>query len=113
MLHLAHVLLYWLIEAIRPLWVPLCFVCAWTIVVLLGWNIWTAIRDGVAHAKHLHEIPCAHCQFFTNNHRLKCPVHPKKALSDEAINCSDYAPIAYSASLYGRDSHSRGGGDQE
>lgn len=100
MFHLAHVLLYWLIQAIQPLLVPICFVLTWTIVVLLVGNIWAAMRDGMAQSRQMHEIPCANCQFFTNNHRLKCPVHPKAALTPEAINCPDYDP-GYSAISYG------------
>jgi hypothetical protein len=28
--------------------------------------------------------------FFTNDYRLKCTVHPVKACTEEAINCSDF-----------------------
>ena len=38
----------------------------------------------------LHQIPCARCAFFTRDYRLKCTVHPSKALTEEAINCLDY-----------------------
>ena len=103
MFHLAHVSLYWLLHALQPLFVPICFVSAWTIVILLVWNLWVAVRDGVTNAKQMHEIPCANCQFFTNNHRLKCPIHPKEALSDAAINCLDYDPITYPTISYSRE----------
>lgn len=107
MFHLAHVSLYWLIQALQPLLVPICFVCTWTIFILLGWNIWTAIRDSVKQARRMHEIPCANCQFFTNNHRLKCPVHPQKALTDAAIGCLDYDPTSYTAISYSGDVNHR------
>jgi RNA polymerase subunit RPABC4/transcription elongation factor Spt4 len=40
----------------------------------------------------MHQIPCHNCQFFTNNYRLKCTVHPSIANTEEAIDCSDYQP---------------------
>jgi RNA polymerase subunit RPABC4/transcription elongation factor Spt4 len=41
-------------------------------------------------AKTMHQIPCARCRYFTNDHRLKCPVHPQIANTEGAINCRDY-----------------------
>lgn len=79
-----------LIHLIQPILVPLCFVAAWALVVLTVWNLVAATRDGVQRAKTMHQIPCSECRYFTNNHLLKCPLHPKIALSEAAINCSDY-----------------------
>jgi hypothetical protein len=86
-------LIHWAIQVIQPVLVPLCFVAAWSVVALMGWSLWTAARDGVANVKQMHQIPCANCQFFTNDYHLKCTVHPSVALSNEAISCSDYEPI--------------------
>ena len=83
-------LLYLLIHAIQPFLVPICFFCAWTLVFLLAWNLWTAIRDGVTITKRLHQIPCANCQYFTGDYRLKCTVQPSIANSEEAIECLDF-----------------------
>lgn len=85
-------LLYPLIHAFQPVLAPLCFVTAWVLVVLLMWTIWIAARDGIATVKRLHQIPCANCQFFTDDYLLKCAVHPTFALTEEAINCSDFCP---------------------
>lgn len=60
---------------------------------MLSWSLWTALRDAVARSRQMHQIPCAHCQFFTSNYHLKCPVHPKTALTEEAIHCADYEPV--------------------
>ncbi|MBD3883121.1 hypothetical protein IFO70_15255 [Phormidium tenue FACHB-886] len=90
-----------LIHLMQPLLVPLCFTVAWLTVILLIHSLWSALRDSVHQAKEMHRIPCANCQFFTNNHRLKCPVHPIEALSDEAINCPDYEPYTPSLSRFG------------
>lgn len=83
-------LIYSLIQALQPILVPLCFLTAWTLVVLVFWNISMAARDAIACAKQMHEIPCDNCQFFTGDYRLKCTVHPTYALTEEAINCLDF-----------------------
>lgn len=95
MLQLLHLIVRGLIHWIEPVLVPLCFGLAWLLVALIFWSVWAAMRDAVNHAKQMHEIPCAHCQFFTNSHYLKCPVHPDIALSTDAINCPDYHPAVY------------------
>lgn len=83
-------ILYPLIHAFQPVLASVCLVTAWTLVVLLIWTIWIAARDGIATVKHLHQIPCANCQFFTGNYILKCTVRPTSALTPEAIGCSDF-----------------------
>jgi hypothetical protein len=95
MFYLAQFSLYWLVQALQPFFVPVCFISAWAIVLLLIWNIWAAMRDGISSAKKMHQIPCANCRFFTANYHLKCPVHPKIALSSDAIDCTDYEPVGY------------------
>ncbi len=65
---------------------------AWGFLLLIAWNLWGVVRYSVQTSRQLHQIPCANCQFFTNSHYLKCPIHPKSALTEEAINCSDYWP---------------------
>jgi len=79
-----------LIQLIQPILVPLCFVIAWALVVMTVWNLVAATRDSMQRAKVMHQIPCSDCRYFTNNHLLKCPLHPKIALSEEAIDCKDY-----------------------
>jgi hypothetical protein len=68
----------------------LCFAVAWILVLLVVWSMGAAIREAVTTTKRLHKIPCSNCQFFTNSHYLKCPVHPSEALTENAINCPDY-----------------------
>ncbi|MBR8826823.1 MAG: hypothetical protein DSM107014_02790 [Gomphosphaeria aponina SAG 52.96 = DSM 107014] len=85
-------ILYHLIKAIQPILVPLCFVSAWTFVILLGWSLWSGMRATVARAKQMHQIPCANCQFFTNDYRLKCTIQPYIANTEKAIDCCDYRP---------------------
>jgi len=83
-----------LIHAVQPFLIPICFVMAWGIVLIMGWSILAALRDGVKQVKNLHQIPCANCLFFTNSYYLKCPVHPSIALSEGAIGCRDYQEIS-------------------
>ncbi|MBE9200222.1 MULTISPECIES: hypothetical protein [unclassified Nodularia (in: cyanobacteria)] len=85
-------LIDFVIRGIQPLLVPICFIAAWTVIILLVWSLWVAARDSVSTAKQMHQIPCAKCQFFTDNYRLKCTVHPSTASTEEAINCCDYQP---------------------
>lgn len=79
-----------LVSAVQLVLVPLCFLLAWGLVGLTAWNLITAVRDGVTRATVMHKIPCAECRYFTNDHRLKCPIHPKIALSESAIDCMDF-----------------------
>lgn len=83
---------YALLQVVQPVLVPLCFLFAWSLTLLTFWSLWSAARDGISKVKTLHQIPCAGCQFFTGDYHLKCPVRPMIALSEEAINCSDYEP---------------------
>jgi hypothetical protein len=78
------------IHIIQPLLAPICFVVAWTLVIMVVWSLWSAARDSVATAKQMHQVPCSGCQFFTDDYRLKCTVHPSIANTEEAINCHDF-----------------------
>lgn len=86
-------ILYYIVHFIQPFLVPICFVFAWIFVVILGWSLISAIRDTLIRSKEMHEIPCANCQFFTNDHRLKCTVHPAIANTEKATKCLDYSAI--------------------
>lgn len=81
-----------LMQAIEPFLVPICFISAWVLIASVAWTLGRAMREGLAQAKQMHQIPCAHCQFFTNDYRLKCTVHPQYANSERAIDCRDYKP---------------------
>ena len=60
-------------------------------------SIYLAMQDAITRIRRLHQIPCSRCAFFTGDYRLKCTVHPCKALSEEAIDCLDYEPTSVSA----------------
>ena len=79
-----------LIQSIQPLLIPIYFVIAWTTIIIVFLNLWTATKDTIKTAQEMHKIPCHNCQFFTNNHRLKCTVNPYVANTEAAIGCQDY-----------------------
>ncbi len=68
----------------------ICGGCAWMLMALLIHSLWLALRQGRQHLRTLHQIPCAHCRYFTQDYRLKCTVHPCQALTRAAIACPDY-----------------------
>ena len=72
--------------------IGLQFLCAWSFGFLFIWSILRQSDKGVNYLNKLHQIPCSGCAFFTNDYRLKCTVHPFKALSEDAIGCVDFEP---------------------
>ncbi|MGB3199594.1 MAG: hypothetical protein WBA99_01750 [Nodosilinea sp.] len=84
-----------LVTVVQVLLVPICFVLAWGLVGVTAWSLITSVRDGVSRAATMHKIPCANCLYFTGDHRLKCPIHPKVALSESAIDCGDFEQAGF------------------
>lgn len=60
------------------------------LMVLFFWSLQLAFREGIIHLKRLHSIPCSGCAYFTGDYRLKCTVHPKMALTEDALECRDF-----------------------
>jgi hypothetical protein len=70
--------------------------CCLIISMLSGlffWSSWKVVKAGISQLRRLHQIPCSKCVFFTGDYRLKCTVHPSKALSEDALNCLDFEPM--------------------
>ena len=55
-----------------------------------AWSLQLALREGIVNLKRLHSIPCSNCVYFTGDYHLKCTVHPKAALTEDALKCSDF-----------------------
>jgi hypothetical protein len=77
------------------IWFPLCFLIVWTITKLFQARFAVSILRipklvWTASAKHQTKIPCCDCQYFINNSYLKCAVHPITAMTEAAIDCSDF-----------------------
>jgi hypothetical protein len=80
----------WLVLMVQSVLVPVCFIFAWGLMGFTAWNLVAATRDVMDRASAMHKIPCANCRYFTNDYRLKCPIHPRSALSESAIDCTDF-----------------------
>lgn len=72
----------------------------WGMLVAFVLSVFLALEDGLKRLRRLHQIPCHRCQYYTGSPYLKCPVHPVEALSEEAVDCTDYA---YAAATHGFD----------
>ena len=69
------------------------FISFWLILMIIfSFSVVSAFKQGAEQLKRLHQIPCYKCDFFTNDFRLKCTVHPIKACSEEALGCTDFEP---------------------
>jgi hypothetical protein len=79
-----------LADILRSGLVPLCFISTWIFLTLLVWSLWETTRVSASYAARMRQVPCANCQFFTGEYRLKCTIHPSIALSEAAIGCPDY-----------------------
>ncbi len=71
--------------------------CILTIVIL---SFMRTLREGIYYLKMIHAVPCNNCKYFTGNYCLKCTIHPKKALTEQAIFCPDYQPEIQIMSTY-------------
>ena len=67
------------------------FISFWVfLMIIFSITVVRAFRQGAEQLKKLHQIPCYKCDFFTNDYRLKCTVHPAIACSEEALGCIDF-----------------------
>jgi hypothetical protein len=74
---------------------PFRFLLACLLLFLGTWSLVSPLLTAIAKAKQMHRIPCTKCNFFTNDHRLKCTIKPQIANTEEAIGCRDYQRISY------------------
>jgi hypothetical protein len=81
-----------LLQIYQPVAAPILAVSIWLALFGLLGSLCSAMREGFTYIKRLHQIPCSHCAFYTGDYRLKCPVHPCRALTEDAIDCLDYEP---------------------
>ena len=65
------------------------------ILSTIGILIHTCISKGWQHFFSFKPPPqtlCHRCQYFSDNHYLKCALHPENALTEQAVDCRDYCP---------------------
>lgn len=63
----------------------------WLGLLLCVWRLGYTLQQGTNYVRRLHQIPCSRCAYFTGDYRLKCTMHPMSALTEDAIDCMDYA----------------------
>jgi hypothetical protein len=80
-------------EIVNLLKFSICCLLISILSSLFIWSFWKVIKAGFFQLRRLHQVPCSKCVFFTGDYRLKCTVHPSKALSEEALNCLDFEPM--------------------
>lgn len=78
-------------EILLAVVVPLAI---WALVLLFVLAILFAIQDGTRRLRRLHQVPCFGCRYYTGSPYLKCPVRPRDAASEAAIDCPDYETAA-------------------
>lgn len=73
---------------------PICFMIVWAVVVFTVAALCKVAdkKGGIATINRFEQVPCRNCRFFSNSHHLKCAVHPSTALTEQALDCSDYCP---------------------
>ena len=72
---------------------PLAFVMGWGVVFFILSKSWMVARHELtSNLKRFHKVPCSNCKFFSANPYLKCAVNPSVALTEQAVDCSEYSP---------------------
>ncbi|HEY9906555.1 MAG TPA: hypothetical protein V6D18_02960 [Thermosynechococcaceae cyanobacterium] len=70
--------------------IPVGFACAWAIAVALS-SAPKLSREKKLSLKRHSKIPCRNCQFYNNNPYVRCAIRPTDALTEQAIECSDFS----------------------
>lgn len=73
--------------------IPTTFFTFWLMYIIVSTDLLKFAKHKFSIIKHLDQVPCKNCCYFTNNPYLRCAVNPSIALTSEAANCSEYCPI--------------------
>ncbi|AFY35001.1 hypothetical protein [Calothrix sp. PCC 7507] len=72
---------------------PLGVLFSWVVFFIILRKIRTFIENKMVFTiKSSHKVPCKNCQYYANNHYLKCAVQPSMVLREEAQDCPEYSP---------------------
>lgn len=74
--------LVWLL----PVWGAI----VWLLLFCTASEAWKLLRHNVATVKPGQRVPCKNCRYFSSNFYLKCAVRPSDALTERAVDCSDF-----------------------
>ena len=83
-----------LFQIVLPIAKSVFLVCIGLILLGFLGSLWSGWRQGWAHLRRLHQIPCSNCAFFTDEYNLKFALHPHNALNEAAIGCLGYEASA-------------------
>jgi hypothetical protein len=89
---------------------PLGFMFSWVVFFLVLRKIRTLMDNKMVFTvRSSHKDICKNCQFYSNNHYLKCAVQPSLVLTEAAQDCSEYSPkksIFFPKNLFCKDHNS-------
>lgn len=74
------------------LWMLVLYVGSWTLLQVIQRfiAIFMTKKTRSLFVFSFFQSPCRKCQFFNENNYLNCALHPSVALTNQAVNCSDY-----------------------
>jgi hypothetical protein len=73
--------------------IPTTFFAFWLLYLIASTDLLKFAKHKFSMIKHLEQVPCKNCRYFTNNPYLRCAVNPAIVLTSEAVNCSEYCPM--------------------
>lgn len=82
----------WITNTMNPLvWLlPIWGAIVWLLLLGTASEAWKLLRYNATTLKQGQRVPCKNCQFFSSNFYLKCAVRPSDALTDRAVDCTDF-----------------------
>lgn len=72
--------------------IPISFVLIWSVATAAFLGLPKLVGGNRHRVKAARKIPCYQCQYFTNNPYLRCAVRPETAMTEDALDCSDFQP---------------------
>lgn len=72
---------------------PLGFMFSWVVFFLVLRKVRNYMDNKMVFSvRSSHKDICKNCQYYANNHYLKCAVQPSLVLTEAAKDCSEYSP---------------------
>jgi|SRR5919202_1572370 hypothetical protein len=71
---------------------PIYFALGWVLLSMMLSAMLMVVRFEAVSKEPSHKLRCRNCRFFSSNPFLKCAVQPYIALTEKALDCSDYSP---------------------
>lgn len=72
---------------------PVALVFSWVVFFVVLRKLRSLLEAKMVFpVKGANQLPCKNCQYYANNHYLRCAVQPSVVLTEESKNCSEYLP---------------------